>query len=440
MAKGGATFLNPVRTLVGMGLVAGAVALAIAAAKPRATNHTFDVNAQSPGRSYHVTVDSLPPPKKTRSASNDPKIIPRPADAWPRVPAGFRVNIYADGLTRPRALRTAPNGDVFLTHREPGEVIVLRGIGADGRVQKVSKYTSGLNQPFGMVFYPPGPKPEWLYVAETGGVVRFPYSSGDLTARGELDRIAELPGGGQLHGGGHWTRDLTLSRDGKQLFMSVGSRSNHDDSDNNKWEYMRADILEMTPEGKDLHVYASGIRNAVGIAVSPRTGELWASVNERDELGDDLPPDYITHVQAGGFYGWPWFYMGGNWDPKHKGKHPELKDRVITPDVLLAAHSASMQLVFYDGDQFPKEYRGDIFAPQHGSWNRDVRSGYEVVRVPIDESGRARGTYEDFLTGFVTPGGEVWGRPVGIAVAADGSLLVSDDEGGCVWRVAYPGG
>jgi glucose/arabinose dehydrogenase len=178
----------------------------------------------------------------------------------------------------------------------------------------------------------------------------------------------------------------------------------------------------------------------VGIAVSPRTGELWASVNERDELGDDLPPDYITHVQPGGFYGWPWFYMGGHWDPKHKGKHPELKARVITPDVLLAAHSASMQLVFYDGDQFPKEYRGDIFAPQHGSWNRAVRSGYEVVRVPMDENGRARGTYEDFLTGFVTPEGDVWGRPVGIAVAADGSLLVSDDEGGCIWRVTHTGG
>src|SRR5438128_767219 len=200
----------------------------------------------------------------------------------------------------------------------------------------------------------------------------------------------------------------------------------------------RADILELNPDGSGKRIFARGLRNAVGIAVHPQTGELWASVNERDELGDNLPPDYITHVQDGGFYGWPWFYIGGNWDPKHKGKHPELKDKVIVPDVLVEPHNASLEMTFYNGQQFPPEYRGDIFAAEHGSWNRAVRTGYEVIRVPL-KNGRASGEYEDFLTGFVTPEGQVWGRPVGVAVAKDGSLMVTDDGSDSIWRVSYAG-
>jgi glucose/arabinose dehydrogenase len=232
---------------------------------------------------------------------------------------------------------------------------------------------------------------------------------------------------------------VAFSRDGQTMFVSVGSHSNVDDTDDNPAEKDRADILAFTPEGKNKRVFAWGIRNAVGIAINPMTGQLWASVNERDRLGDNLVPDYITHVEEGGFYGWPWWYMGGSQDPRHKGKHPELRDKVITPDVILQPHNASLEMLFYDGTQFPSQYKGDIFASEHGSWNRRVRTGYEVIRVPLHGRGKASGEYEDFLTGFVTPEGDVWGRPVGIAVAKDGSLLVSDDGGECVWRVSYLG-
>jgi glucose/arabinose dehydrogenase len=248
--------------------------------------------------------------------------------------------------------------------------------------------------------------------------------------------VAKIPGGGRLRGGGHWTRDLAFSSDGARLFISVGSHSNVDDTDNNPAEFHRADILVAKPDGSGLEVYAWGIRNAVGIAIHPQTGQLWASVNERDNLGDNLVPDYITHIEAGGFYGWPWFYMGGHWDPRHQGKHPELQSKVLTPDVLLQPHNASLEMTFYEGTEFPAEYRGDIFAAEHGSWNKATRTGYEVIRVPL-EKGRATGEYEDFLTGFVTPSGDVWGRPVGVTVAQDGSLIVTDDGSNTVWRVRW---
>ena len=292
----------------------------------------------------------------------------------------------------------------------------------------------------GSAFYPPGDAPQWVYVANTDSVVRFPYKSGDLRARGQAETVVpDLPGGGHLRGGGHWTRDIAFSRDGKTMFVSVGSRSNVDDIDGNAAEFHRADVLVFDPDGKNLRVYASGIRNAVGIAIHPQSGELWVSVNERDLLGDNLVPDYITHVEPGGFYGWPWYYIGGHQDPRHAGKHPELAAKVIVPDVLLQPHDASLQMTFYDGGQFPAEYRGDIFAAQHGSWNRKVRSGYEVVRVPMHGRTRAGGEYEDFLTGFVSPLGDVWGRPVGVAVAKDGALMVTDDGSNSIWRVSYVG-
>jgi glucose/arabinose dehydrogenase len=276
-------------------------------------------------------------------------------------------------------------------------------------------------------------------VGNTNSVVRFPYKNGDLKATRPSELvISDIPSGGWLTGGGHWTRDLAFSQDGKRLFVSVGSASNVDDVDTHRDEYHRANILVATPEGKNETVYASGIRNPVGIAIQPETGILWTSVNERDKLGDNLVPDYITHVQERGFYGWPWFYIGGNQDPRHAGKHPELKSKVIVPDVLLQPHNASLELTFYEGSQFPKEYKGDIFAAEHGSWNKAVRTGYEVVRVPLRD-GKADGEYEDFLTGFVLPNGDVWGRPVGVAVANDGSLMVTDDGSKSIWRVSYGG-
>lgn len=400
----------------------------------------IDYRGQRPGLVHKILVGDLPEPNATRSVDNGPHMIPRPENAWPEAPAGFAVQLYAEKLSNPRLIRAAPNGDLFVAESRPGTLRVLRGVGAEGRATVTETFATGLRQPFGVAFFPPGSDPQWLYVANTDSVVRFPYRNGDLEARGgEETVVAELPGGGHLRGGGHWTRDIAFSQDGKKMFVSVGSRSNDDDTDDNPAEFHRADILEFAPDGSGLRVFAWGIRNAVGIAVSPRTGELWASVNERDELGDNLVPDYITHVQEGGFYGWPWFYMGNNYDPHHRGKHPELKDKVITPDVLIQPHDASLEMVFYEAEQFPAGYRGDIFAAQHGSWNRSVRCGYEVVRVPLHQSDRPTGEYEDFLTGFVTAGGDVWGRPVGVAVGRDGALYVSDDGSNSIWRVHYAG-
>ncbi|MCU1308985.1 MAG: cytochrome c, class [Candidatus Angelobacter sp.] len=397
-----------------------------------------DYRAEKPGVCRKITLADLPEPNPSESVDNGPDVIPRPSNAWPQALPGFKVDLYAQGLKNPRLIRTAPNGDVFLAESRAGEIKVFRGIGKDGKAEKMEVFATGLNRPFGIAFYPVGNDPQWVYVGNTDAVVRFPYKSGDMQARGKPEKIADLPAGGLLRGGGHWTRDIAFSKDGKKMYVSVGSHSNNDDTDNNAIEKNRADVLEYNPDGSGFRVYASGIRNAVGIAVNPETGELWGSVNERDGLGDNLVPDYITHIQDGGFYGWPWLYMGGHYDPKHVGKHPELKNKVITPDVILQPHFASLEMTFYTGQQFPAEYRGDAFASEHGSWNRSKRTGYEVIRVPL-KGGHSGGEYQDFLTGFTTPDGGVWGRPVGITVASDGSLLVSDDGSNSIWRVSYEG-
>lgn len=400
-----------------------------------------DYRTQKPGARHHIRVSDLPKPYSTKSVDSGPDLVARPQNAWPQAPQGFKVELYADSLRNPRLMRTAPNGDVFLAESRAGQIKVFRGIGPDGRFQQMEVYATGLARPFGIAFYPPGPNPQWVYVANTDSVVRFPYRAGDLKASGAKQVIVpDIPGGGQLRGGGHWTRDIAFSLDGKKMIISVGSHSNNDDTDNNPVEKERAAILEFNPDGTGRRIHAWGIRNAVGIATHPRTGELWASVNERDTLGDNLVPDYITHVEPNGFYGWPWWYMGGNQDPDHKGKHPELKNKVITPDVLLQPHNASLQMMFYEASQFPQEFRGNIFAAEHGSWNRQVRTGYNVVRVRMDAKGRAAdGSYEEFLTGFVTSDGNVWGRPVGVTTAKDGSLLVSDDGSNAIWRISWVG-
>jgi glucose/arabinose dehydrogenase len=425
------------------GLLAGFLAMPSPAGQASGANVELgqtvftDYKHQSPGTIHKIAVTDLPQPYQTESADNRPHIVPRPANAWPRVPPGFTVTEYATDLTNPRLIRRAPNGDLFVAESAPGRIRVLRGLRPDGKAQAVAVFADGLTQPFGIAFYPPGPHPQYVYVANTGSVIRFPYREGDLKARGTPETIVpDIPSGGRLTGGGHWTRDLAFSRDGRKMYVSVGSHSNVDDTDNHPEERRRADILEFNPDGSGGRVYAWGIRNAVGIAVHPVTGALWGSVNERDGLGDNLVPDYITHIEEGGFYGWPWFYMGGRWDPRHKGKHPELQNKVITPDVLLQPHNASLEMTFYDGRQFPSKYHDDIFAAEHGSWNRATRTGYEVIRVPM-KNGRATGEYEDFLSGFVTQSGDVWGRPVGVAVAKDGSLIVTDDGGNKIWRVAY---
>ena len=394
-----------------------------------------DFRYEQPGKVRKITAQDLPAPYVTESASNGPQLAARPPDAWPKAPAGFSVQQYATGLDNPRLIRTGPNGDLFLAESSSGKIKVFRGITADGKPMQAETFATGLNEPYGIAFYPPGKNAQWVYVGDTDEVVRFPYKNGDLKASGPAQHVVNLP-----HGSGHWTRDVQFTADGKKMFVAIGSASNVDDPDTTPDEKNRADILEFNPDGSGMQVYAYGLRNAGGgLAINPGTGELWCSVNERDGLGDNLVPDYITHVAEGGFYGWPWWYIGDHQDPRHEGKHSELREKVVVPDVLLQPHNASLEMTFYEGAQFPAEYKGDIFASEHGSWNRAVRTGYEVIRIPLHQTTRASGEYEDFLTGFVVDNGHVWGRPVGVTEAQDGSLLVTDDGSNSIWRIRYTG-
>lgn len=399
----------------------------------------YDFRTESPGKTHKITVNDFPAPGATKSAVNPPAMSPRPADAIPKALPGFNVNMYVGGLDEPRELRAAPNGDVFLAESNKGEIKVYRGVTKDGKPEQESTFATGLHRPFGIAFYPVGSDPQWVYIGDTDSIKRFPYHNGDLKATGAMQTIVPEIFPGAVHARGHWTRNVAFSPDSKKMYVSVGSLSNVDDSDEQKTEFHRANILEYNPDGSGMRVFASGIRNPVGLMFNPKTGELWTATNERDGLGDNLPPDYTTHVQEGGFYGWPWYYMGGHQDPRLKDSHPDLRAKMITPDVLIQPHSAPLGFSFYNGKQFPSEYAGDEFLALHGSWNREPRTGYEVVRVPLHQEGKANGDYEDFLTGFVTDDGKVWGRPVGIAVAKDGSLLVSDDGSGSIWRVSYGG-
>jgi glucose/arabinose dehydrogenase len=346
------------------------------------------------------------------------------------VPPGFKVEAFATGLASPRLLRTAPNGDIFVADSRSGIIEVLRP-GNQGHPPAISTYLGDLNYPFGIAFYPPGPDPQYIYVACVDAILRYPYKKGDLRPSGEPTMIiAGIPTGG------HVTRDVIFSPDGKKMFVSVGSRTN--DAEGEADETGRADILEFNADGSDGRRFAAGIRNPVSLAIHPATGDLWTAVNERDGLGDNLPPDFVTRVKEGGFFGWPWYYIGANQDPRHKGERADLRGEITVPDVLIQPHSAPLGLAVYTGTQFPADYRNDIFVALHGSWNRSKRTGYKLVRV-ILHGGKPSGEYEDFMIGFVTPGGDVWGRPVGVTVAADGALLVSDDVGNAVWRISYLG-
>jgi hypothetical protein len=393
-----------------------------------------DYRGDGPGVRRRITTADLPLPYSTPSAQNGPDVVAPPPGAHPDVPPGFRVDVFAHDLIGPRLLRVSPTGDLFVVESQAGRVRVLRAADGARAAERDVIFASGLDRPFGVAFYPPGLDPKWVYVAETNAVVRFPYANGDMTARGERQTNVQQLTEGQ---GGHWTRDVAFSLDGKQMFVSVGSGSNVAEGYSD--EHHRADVLVFDPEGRDRQIYASGIRNCVGLAVHATTGDLWCSTNERDGLGDDLVPDYITRVRRGGFYGWPWFYLGDHEDPRHAGERPDLAGTIAVPDVLLQAHSASLQMTFYDKAAFPPKYRGVAFASLHGSWNRGKRTGPKVIAVPV-EGGVPTGEYEDFMTGFVVDDDAVWARPVGVAVAHDGALFISEDGNGTVWRIAFGGG
>ena len=405
-----------------------------------------------PGVRRHITVADLPAPFTTPSSTNNAVIVDAPAGAEPKVPPGFHATLFSKDLQHPRLIRVAPNGDLFVAESDMGQVRVIHpreGLAAPERAEIFAK---GLDDPFGVAFYPPGPSPQWVYIAETNVVKRYPYVNGDMTARGAPETIA-------THlaetGGGHTMRNVAFSKDGKRMFVAVGSQSNIAEdlpsrtpdeihafeaahAFGSAWgaEEWRADVLVFDPDGKNKSILATGIRNCSGMTVNPTTGEVWCATNERDALGDNLVPDYVTRVHEKGYYGWPWYYLGNHEDPRHAGKRPDLAGKATVPDVLFQPHSAPLQVSFYDGKMFPADYQGNAFVALHGSWNRGGRTGYKVARV-IVKNGVPTGEYEDFMTGFVVDDEQVWGRPVGVAVGNDGSLFVSDDGNDTIWRITY---
>jgi glucose/arabinose dehydrogenase len=402
--------------MIKSGIFALAMVLAAVAAR----------GADVPGQRFSISPAPLAKPYATSAADNDSKAVARPTGARPKAPDGFHVSVFADGLPHARWMTTAPNGDVFLAQPDAGKVVVLRPSTDGSHAVKVSTFAAGFDRPHGLALHNGA-----LYVADVKSLWRLRYSTASLEASGRREHIADTT---PPLGVGHFTRDIVFDSKGT-LYLTIGSRNNVSEEPP---QYASVQIVD--PNGS-LSTFASGLRNPVGIAFYPGTDDLYVTVNERDGLGDDLPPDYLTRIRKGDFFGWPYAYTGNHPDPDYGKKRPDLVARTKTPDVLFHAHSAPLGLVFYEGNQFPVEYRGDAFVSLHGSWNDGRPTGYKVVRVKF-ANGRPGNAYENFLTGFwdgSSSPARVWGRPVGLVVAKDGSLLVADDVGGTVWRVAYRG-
>jgi glucose/arabinose dehydrogenase len=417
--------------LLAFALLLGAVAPAFAAETIDEGKDAFgDYTRDAPGVWHMITVADLPAPYAKAPPSSSSRRAPATRDEIPQVPPGFSVSAFATGFDEPRQIKIAPNGDVFLAESGAARIRVLRAAPGAAKSASVSVFANVAERPYGIAFYPPGPDPHFVYVASMRQIVRFPYRLGDTKARGPAETIVD-----DLPGPVHWTRDILFTKDARHMLVAVGSSSNIAEG-GLAAERFRANILDYDSDGKNRRVYASGLRNPVTLAFNPVDGALWASVNERDRLGDDLPPDYVTHVKEGGFYGWPFFYIGGHPDPRVPGTPPVSAKDVVMPDVLIQAHSAPLGIAFYTGTQFPAQYRNDLFVALHGSWNRTSPTGYKLIRVSMHD-GHATGAYEDFATGFVGAGGSAWGRPVGVAVAEDGALLLSDDLANTIWRIAY---
>jgi len=372
----------------------------------------------------------LPPPNATRAVANPASVIPWPKDKTPTAPAGFEVSLFADDLDNPRMIYVLPNGDVLvmesLPQRSTSRIVLLRDSAKSGTPAVRESFLRRLNMAFGMALI--GNR---FYVGNTDGIVVFPYRSGDTQIKRQPEKILDLPGGG------HYTRNLLADPAGKKIYVAVGSSGNIDEQRVDEKDPRRAAILQINPDGSGMRVFASGLRNPVGIDWEPKTHTLWTVVNERDMLGDELVPDYLTEARDGAFYGWPYSYFGQNEDPRKKGQRPDLVAKAIKPDFALGSHVAALGLAFYQGKSFPERYHGGAFIGMHGSWNRSDLVGYKVAFVPF-QNGKPSGVIEDFLTGFIANPkiSQVYGRPVGVAIWTDGSLLVADDAAGKVWRVS----
>jgi glucose/arabinose dehydrogenase/cytochrome c2 len=411
-----------------------------------------------PGRAHRINLAKLPAPYDTPSSAKFPQLVPKPANANVKLPPGFTLSVFATGTTGARKMLLAPNGDIFLSETQANKIVVMHPSADGSHADKISTYAQGLVLPHGMAFYPNAQHPQWLYVAETNRLVRYAYKAGDTEASGVPEIV--VPQLSPVAGGGHFSRDVVFSADGKKMYVSVGSQSNvaedmpkKNPAEVKAWEAThglgaawgneenRADVLVWNVGSKKPgKVYASGIRNCVSLTVQPGNGALWCTTNERDMLGDDLVPDYSTRVKQGAWYGWPWYYMGNHEDPRHAGERPDLAGKVTSPDVPYQAHSASLNLEFYTATSgasaFPRKYVGDGFAVLHGSWNRAFRTGHKVVRVRM-KNGVPTGEYDDFLVGFIVDDGNAWARPVALLVNRDGSLLLSDDYANLVYRISY---
>jgi glucose/arabinose dehydrogenase len=418
-----------------------------------------DWHADRPGVRRLIRPEDMPKPYVTKSASNGAGVAERPQGAEPKLPPGFSAEMIVSGIDNPRVVRIAPNGDLFVADSKANQIRIYRLAEDSAKPVEKAIFAGDLHQPYGIAFYPQGDEPKWVYVANSDSVVRFPYQTGDLKASGDPETIV-----GNIPSNHHWTRDIAFSHDDKTLYLSVGSGSNVAETMAKKprggldawakskplgaaWgrEDGRAVVMAFDPDGKNRRVVATGLRNCAGMAVQPATGALWCVVNERDGLGDNVPFEYATSVKEGAFYGWPWYYIGNHEDPRHRGERPDLAGKADIPDVMMQAHSAPLNIAFYDGKPasaghgFPAEYRGDAFVALHGSWNRGDRTGYKVVRLKFKD-GKPTGEYEDFMTGFVLSNDEVWGRPVGVAMTRDGALIVTEDGNGTIWRVTYGDG
>lgn len=378
------------------------------------------------GLSWQINPQKLPEPYHSPSVNNRPEVIPQPDGAQLRLPEGFQVDVYADNFERPRFMLLGPNREVLLSDSaNKGTVYVLQDQDGDFRAEARLKLIENLDRPYGLAFLK-----DYLYVAETTSVKRYKYDARAMKVAGSGEEVVPM----KEFGRGHWTRTVLFDRDGKKMYVAIGSGSNVSPGE----DPHRAAINRYNPDGSGHEIFASGTRNPIGLRWHPGTDTLWAAVQERDGLGDDLVPDYFTSIREGGFYGWPYAYIGPNEEPRNKEQRPDLVKKTIVPDVLLESHVAVLDCLFYTGKQFPASYQGGAFLANHGSWNRSQRVGYSVTFVPF-KNGKPTGGPQDFLTGFMLAPEkrEVWGRPVGLLQLPDGSLLVSDDGGNKVWRISY---